>query len=81
MKHITKIMKIERPVWSNFLKSSVNKPILHVNETIGHVNKAIQSEKFESKNEITTCRDKDRQTSGPYDIKGIENTSRISENK
>ena len=29
-------MKIERKIWSNFVKSIVN-------ETLGHINKAIQS--------------------------------------
>ena len=37
---------------------------------IGHVNKAIQYEELKIINVITTCADKDKQTSSEYDIKG-----------
>ena len=54
-------MKIERHVQNKFVK-------LVVNETIWHVNKAIQSEGLESNNKTTTCTGKDKKTSSVYDI-------------
>ena len=65
IKNITKLMKIERHVrlHTNFVKSGVN-------EKIGHVNGAIQSDELESINITHTCADKDKQTSIAYDIKG-----------
>ena len=49
-------MKIERHVWllTNFVKPGVNK-------TIGHVNKAIQSDELEGINTINKCSDKYKQ--------------------
>ena len=75
IKHITKLMKIERHVWllTNFFKSGGNKTIGHVNKTIGHVNKAIQYEELEGINEKTKCTDKDKQPYSACDIKGKEN--------
>ena len=53
IKKITKLMKSERGVWPNFVKSGinekigrVNKTIWHVNTTIGYVNKAMKYEIF-----------------------------------
>ena len=63
-------MKSERRVRSKFVKLGVNKKIARINETIRHVNKAIQSEELERNNEKTMCADKDKQTSSTYDIKG-----------
>ena len=65
IKNITKLMKIERHVRlrTKFVKSGVN-------ETIGHVNGAIQYDELESINVTNTCADKDKQTLIAYDIKG-----------
>ena len=52
-----------------FFKSSVNKIIGHINETIIQVNVAIQSEYLESINVTTTWAYKDKQTLSEYDSK------------
>ena len=46
-------MKSERRVRNNFFNSGVNGKIGYFNETIGHVNEAIQSEESERKNKTT----------------------------
>ena len=58
IKHITMLTKSERRVRSKFVKLGVNKKIARINETIRHVNKAIQYKELESNNETTTFRDK-----------------------
>ena len=63
-------MNLKRHVQPKFVKQGVKKTIVHINETIGKVIKEIQSEELESKNEITTCANKDKKTSSVYDIKG-----------
>ena len=55
IKHINELTKSKKHVRPNFVKSGVNETIEHINETTGHVNKEIQSQELESKNETTTC--------------------------
>ena len=74
IKQITKLMKIKRHIWTNYFT-------LGVNETIGHVNKAIQYEESESNTKMTTYTDKYKQTSSAYGMKGKENTSNTSKKK
>ena len=47
-----------------------SKQIGQVNKTIVHVNESRKSELSEGNNKITTCADKEKQTSSVYDIKG-----------
>ena len=74
IKQINNITKseINVQIHTNFVKSGVNKKVIHANKTIGHINKAIQFEEWERNNKTTTCVDKDRQTSSAYNIKGKE---------
>ena len=83
IKNINKLMKIKKKVWicTNFVNSGAKKTIVHVNETFGQINKAIQYKEFEINNKTTMYADKDKQNSSAFGIKVKENTSSTSEKR
>ena len=54
---------------------------LGANKNIVHVNNTIKYKELEGTNIMTTCTDKDKQTSSAYAIKSKENTLRTFEKK
>ena len=82
-KYITKIIKTKRHVWirTKGVKLGANEKIGHVNKTMVHVNKSIQSEYLLGIIVTTTCANQCKKTSITYDIKGKEKTLSTSGKK